>query len=176
MLMFNSVKNFFVGIAGAAVGYLEMIGFKYPVKKYSEEVSPNLWRGSRVSPDEIKALKAKGFNLIVNLCKENDNDTEPGLACGINTLHIPIYDNQAPTVAQMVAFLHAVNMPQNQPAFVHCEAGRGRTGVAVACYRIAVEKWSVDRAVEEAKTKGMAVEEQEEFLREEFAPQVSKTC
>lgn len=171
--MFDFIKNFIIDTAGAAVGYLEMIGLKYPVKKYSEEVSPNLWRGSRVGPDEIKALKDKGFKLIVNLCKENDNDTKPGQQFGIGTLHIPIYDNQAPTLAQMVAFLHAVNQSENQPAYVHCEAGRGRTGVAVACYRIALQKWAVDKAVEEAKAKGMAIQEQEEFLRETFGPKLA---
>lgn len=168
--MFDSIKNFIIDTAGAAIGYLEMIGFKYPVKKYEEQVSPTLWRGSRRSPADIKALKACGFGLIVNLCKENDDDAEPGLAFGLKTLHIPIYDNQAPTVAQMVAFLHAVSQPANQPAFVHCEAGKGRTGVAVACYRIAVQGWNVDSAVKEAKEKGMAIEEQEEFLREQFGP------
>ncbi len=38
----------------------------------------------------------------------------------------------------------------NQPVLVHCEFGSTRTGMAVAAYRVLVDKWTVDQAVAEA--------------------------
>ena len=38
---------------------------------------------------------------------------------------------------------------QAQPVFVHCQRGADRTGLAVAVYRVAVEGWSKEKAIEE---------------------------
>ena len=151
--------------AGAALGYLEMIGLKYPVKEYRAQVSEGLWRGSRLDRDDMAELKALGIKLIVNLCAENDADEKPAEIFGIKALHIKIIDNEPPKFPQVMEFLTAVNKPENQPAYVHCEAGKGRTGVMVACYRIAVQGWGADAAVEEAKRMGMAMPDQEQFIR-----------
>ena len=148
--------------AGAALGYLEMLGLKYPVKEYRSQVSDGLWRGSRLDADDVLELKALGISLVVNLCAENDADAH----CGIQTLHIRIIDNEPPKLRQVVEFLSAVARPENQPAYVHCEAGKGRTGVMVACYRVSAQGWSADDAIKEAEKMGMAMPDQEEFIRE----------
>jgi predicted protein tyrosine phosphatase len=62
---------------------------------------------------------------------------------------VPLIDNTAPSSAQMKAFLDFVTAPEHQPAFVHCDAGIGRTGVAVAVYRMAVQQWPLERALAE---------------------------
>jgi len=163
--MLEYLKKKALNIAGAIVGYLGMIGFKYPVKKYRYQVSESLWRGSRLDCEAIADLKIQGFKLIVNLCAENDNDHKPGALYNIKTIHIPILDNQSPKVHQVLEFLNAVGNPISQPAYVHCQAGKGRTGVMIACYRIVAQKWDVEVAVEEAKNFGMAMPNQAEFIR-----------
>lgn len=42
----------------------------------------------------------------------------------------------------MKKFLDFANDPAHQPTYVHCEAGKGRTGCAVACYRMAIQGWT----------------------------------
>jgi phosphatidylserine/phosphatidylglycerophosphate/cardiolipin synthase-like enzyme/protein tyrosine phosphatase (PTP) superfamily phosphohydrolase (DUF442 family) len=102
-------------------------------------------------PEEVKALGAKGVHAI----------------------QIPIVDNTAPKTAQMLAFLDFVTNPANQPAYVHCEAGKGRTGVAVAVYRMAVQGLTAEQAISDAKRHGFSLEDQVTFLQD-FEVQLKK--
>lgn len=151
---------------GKLVGYAELLGFKYPVKAYQAKVSDVLWRGSRLDPDGIRDLSNRGFKLIVNLCVEMNDNEEVARECGLKTLHIPIMDNQPPTVQQMVDFVDSVCNKACQPVYVHCEAGIGRTSVAVACYRIAAQGWTPEDAIKEAKQYGLRITSQLDFIRE----------
>ncbi len=149
---------------GEAVGVAELAGFRYPVKPYEAQVDQGLFRGSRLDDAGMAALEAQGIRGVVNLCLENNDDAPRAAKCGLTALHVPILDNTAPTTAQMdqfVAFARA-----NPPTYVHCEAGKGRTGTAVACYRIAVDGWTADRAIAEARTFGLSLINQIAFIRE----------
>jgi protein-tyrosine phosphatase len=128
-------------------------------------VSPTLTRGSRLDASQMDSLAKQGFKGVVNLCAENDNDTAPAAKSGLNSLHVPIIDNTTPTEGQMKQFLDFATNPANQPAYVHCEAGKGRTGVATAAYRMAVQGWPPDQAIAEAKKFGLALPNQIEFLQ-----------
>ncbi len=157
-----------INTLGRWIGIAETKGFWYPVKQYCEPVSGTngkLWRGSRVDSDELQKMLS-GFGCIVNLCAENDSDTAWCKALGISSVHIPVLDNTPPTKEQMDKFCNIAIDPGNSKVYVHCEAGKGRTGVAVACYRIKVQGWTAEAAIAEAKLKGMAMPDQEEFLRE----------
>lgn len=151
-------------VGGELVGYAEMLGFKYPVKAYQAPVSDMLWRGSRVDADGLKDLSNRGFKLVVNLCAEMYDNADVAKECGLKTFHIAIMDNQPPTDKQMVDFVNVVSLPENQPAYVHCEAGIGRTSVAVACYRIAIQHWKPEDALVEAKKYGLRLMPQENFI------------
>ncbi|HEY3449109.1 MAG TPA: dual specificity protein phosphatase family protein [Myxococcales bacterium] len=160
------IKDSFTDIGGASIGFAEMMGLKYSVKAYQFQVSPGLTRGSRLESGQMEDLKAKGFKGVVNLCAENDLDSAGAAKNGLNALHLEIIDNTAPTQAQMLDFLKFAKNPANQPCYVHCEAGKGRTGVATACYRMAVEGWPAEKAIAEAKSFGMAIPEQLDFLEQ----------
>jgi len=167
----TDAKNAFVDVgdsvfdgAAAGVGVAELLGVRYPVKTYSAKVDDNLTRGSRLSDSDIAHLKDQGFKSVVNLCLENDEDTSRAKAVGMSSLHVPILDNTAPSETQVKQFLDFVSNPKNQPAYVHCEAGQGRTGVMSAAYRMAVDGWSADAAIKEAKQMGMKLPDQLQFL------------
>ena len=160
----KEIGDAFVDFGGAAIGFGEMGGLKYPVTQYEFKVSPELTRGSRLDGSQMDSLAKQGFHGVVNLCAENDNDAAPAGKAGLNALHLPIIDNTPPTAGQMKQFLDFATDPKNQPCYVHCEAGKGRTGVATACYRMAVEGWSSDQAIAEAKKFGMAMPDQAEFI------------
>jgi protein tyrosine phosphatase (PTP) superfamily phosphohydrolase (DUF442 family) len=152
-----------------AIGVAELGGLRYPVKSYQLKLDGKVTRGSRLSDQDISQLKAQGYKSVVNLCLENDDDSARAQALGMNSLHIPILDNAAPTEAQAKQFLDYVTNPQNQPAYFHCEAGQGRTGVMAAVYRMAVQGWPPSEAIAEANQHGFAghmVPDQAEFLQQ----------
>ena len=150
-------------IGAETVGVAELAGLRYPVKPYEAQVDSGLYRGSRLDDQSMGALKEMGVKGVVNLCMENNDDAPRAAKLGLQALHVPILDNSAPTVAQMMQFIHFAQA--NAPTYVHCEAGKGRTGTAVACYRIAVDGWTADQAIAEAQTFGLSLINQIAFIR-----------
>lgn len=150
-------------VGGEAVGVAELAGLRYPVKPYHAQVDAGLYRGSRLDDAGMAALKQMGIVGVVNLCLENNDDAARAAKYGLKALHVPILDNSAPTIAQMNQFIAFAQA--NPPSYVHCEAGKGRTGTAVACYRIAVDGWTADRAIDEGRSYGLSLINQIAFIR-----------
>jgi protein tyrosine phosphatase (PTP) superfamily phosphohydrolase (DUF442 family) len=153
--------------AGAsAIGLAETLGLSYPVKTYESKLDSHVTRGSRLSDQDMSRLHSQGYKSVVNLCLENNDDASRAKALGMNALHLEILDNSPPNEAQVKQFLDFVTAPANQPAYFHCEAGQGRTGVMAAAYRMAVEGWTADQAITEGKQFGLQVPSQIEFLQQ----------
>ena len=152
--------------AAEVVGVLETLGLTYPVSSYERVVSPSLVRGSRIEKGNQKAgykkLFDQGIRSIVDLTLEKVDDPKAVAGAGLKFLNIPITDNTAPKIEQMKDFLDFV--AKQPPCYVHCEAGKGRTGVAVACYRMAVDHWPLEEAIVEAKGFGLELANQIDFL------------
>jgi hypothetical protein len=55
-----------------------------------------------------------------------------------NYYHFPIYDFGVPDAEQLVRTLDKIDesITGNQPVYVHCRAGIGRTGLVVGCYLV----------------------------------------
>src|SRR5579864_6118805 len=67
---------------------------------------------------------------------------------------IPLLGWSAPSNAQVAQFLKLFKDDPQQKIFVHCRYGEDRTGVMVAAYRIAAQKWTADQALGEMNTFG----------------------
>lgn len=162
----KDLKNAGATFGAESVGVAELVGLRYPVSKYEFKVSEGLTRGSRIDdPKGHEKLAAQGFKGIIDLTIEGTTDAKAGKAAGLNTLNVQILDNSAPTQKQVKAVLDFATNPKNSPCYVHCQAGKGRTGVAVAAYRMAVEGWPPEKAIAEAKKFGCALPDQLDFLQ-----------
>ena len=67
----------------------------------------------------------------------------------IAPLHWDGVQGAAPVDAGLKKFLDVVRDPANQPVLIHCYRGVHRTGGYVAVYRMEMEGWDLDRAIQE---------------------------
>jgi len=142
----------------------------YPVTAYTYDVSPVMSRGERPTAAKLADLARQGrYRGTVNLCAEMTSGDGPlleqaGLTDRLATWHFPVVDMYPPAVTQVIALLDLLTGSPGGRTYVHCEAGRGRTGVATACYRMAVMGWSPVDALTEAKNFGCSVPRQQAFI------------
>jgi len=87
--------------------------------------------------DHLHSLCDHGVRAIVTL-HEQPLDEERLAAHSLEALHIPVRDFEAPSLQQIngiVAFVER-RLAAGKGVAVHCAAGLGRTGTAVACYLV----------------------------------------
>src|SRR5439155_515796 len=66
-------------------------------------------------------------------------------------LSLPFKGKEPPTEAEAETFLAFVRDPQHWPVHIHCKEGKYRTGLMAALVRYAIDGWSIDEALAEAR-------------------------
>jgi tyrosine-protein phosphatase SIW14 len=119
------------------------------------KINENYYRGSQPGAEDIAALKAIGVRTVIDL-RSGEYDEEKSLVrdAGMNYFNIPLSTTSPATKEETAEFLRLVNDPQNQPVYVHCKAGKHRTGGMTAIYRITHDNWTADQAYREMKRFG----------------------
>lgn len=73
---------------------------------------------------------------------------------GIDLVHMPFSDAATPPAEIFDRFLAILRQPTRRPVLVHCEQGFHRTGILCAAFRIAEQRWPIDRAIAEMNQLG----------------------
>jgi protein tyrosine/serine phosphatase len=112
-----------------------------------EMVSPTLYRSGQPTREGYVRLKELGVRTIVNL-----RSTQPDRK-HLETLGLK-YENRGmiavqPNDEDVIWFLRIAVDPNCVPVLVHCDYGSERAGLMVAMYRVVVEGWDRERAIEE---------------------------
>jgi hypothetical protein len=98
------------------------------------------------APAELSTLIAAGIGGFVDLTPDSGNGgyiaeaQRLAAAAGRDALHrrFPIRDFGLPEVETMRAILDAIDAwrADKRPVYVHCHAGRGRTGTVIGCWLV----------------------------------------
>jgi protein tyrosine/serine phosphatase len=119
------------------------------------QVSPDLYRGAQPTAAGIKMLAARHVKTVVNLRGQDEIDPREADQVRQAGMHYIVLNQDAEncTIKDVEDFLHVL-LTTPRPIFVHCHAGRDRTGLAVAAYRICMQKWTVAAAKKELYAYG----------------------
>lgn len=123
------------------------------------QVNAHLFRGAQPNEGGIERLKALGIRTIINLRGEDEgtrDEAEQARRAGLRYFNVPLPDLSRPKDEQVERVLNLVNDRANWPVFVHCNHGKDRTGLIIACYRISQDGWTSEKAKAEAKRYGMS--------------------
>jgi tyrosine-protein phosphatase SIW14 len=117
------------------------------------KVAAQLYRGAQPRNGSIARLKEIGITTIVDLRGEDvgmrDQEKKEADSLGIHFVSIPVSGWSPPKSDQVAQFLSLFDENSNERVFVHCRLGEDRTGVFVATYRMAVQKWTAEQAINE---------------------------
>ena len=115
-------------------------------------VSSRLYRSAQPSAEGMRELPALGVTTVVNLRSLHSDSEEIG-TLPLRSEHIRM-NAWHPEDEDVVRFLRIVTNPESGTVLVHCQHGADRTGLLVAVYRVVVQGWSKERAIDEMTNGG----------------------
>ena len=122
------------------------------------KVTDHLYRGAQPSLNNLGELVKLGVKTIIDLRAESPHTAAEeqvrAESLGIRFVRVPMGGFSTPTDAELAEFFQILRDSPEQTVFIHCEFGRDRTGVMIAAYRIAFQKWSAEHALAEMNSFG----------------------
>ena len=117
------------------------------------KINDMLYRGAQPKEAGLAELKKLGITTIVDLRGEDRDKYEwerkQTESLGMRFVHIAVSGWEPPSDEQVAQFLGLFREDPHRKVFVHCRFGDDRTGVFVATYRMAVDKWTPEQAMKE---------------------------
>jgi tyrosine-protein phosphatase SIW14 len=117
------------------------------------QMDDRMYRGGQPEEDDYADLAALGIDTVVDLRNDPTEFSKAAAeAAGLKYINIPMSGWHYPNESDINAFLGVVNDTETGKIYVHCKAGKHRTGLAGAVYRFNVHGWNYDQAYKEMKT------------------------
>jgi tyrosine-protein phosphatase SIW14 len=119
-------------------------------------VTNEIYRGAQPSKKGFYSLDSIGIKSVLNLRNIlNDNKEAKHSKQQLIHLKINTWTINYKELVEGVKLLHQAP----KPVFVHCKHGSDRTGCIVAGYRIAIQDWTIEEAIDEFKNGGFGFHE-----------------
>jgi len=128
------------------------------VRKF-QQVNEHIYRGGQPTVEGFHSLSKVGVKTVIDLREAGGRSrAEQKLveADGMHYVSVPLSGIAAPSDAVVARLLAMLDDGSAGPVFIHCRRGADRTGMVLACYRIAHDGWENRRALEEARSLGMS--------------------
>jgi uncharacterized protein (TIGR01244 family) len=123
--------------------------------------------GGATETSALDGLKADGFKAVINLRQASerganiDENRARAEALGLKYIHIP-FNAAAPEAKTFDDFMAAVSDRANHPVYIHCGSAN-RVGAVWLAKRVLQDKWTVEKATEEARLIGLTAAPLEQF-------------
>jgi len=107
------------------------------------QVTEQLYRGGQPTPAQVKLLHQLGVRTIVCLRSKNSDslaEEQQARALGIRYVRLPFSALGTPDETLLQKIVDEVKAASGA-VYVHCAAGRDRTSLIVALYRVWVQNW-----------------------------------
>ncbi len=116
------------------------------------KISEVLYRGEQPTREGFLELKKMGVKTVLSLrAFHSDRALLQGTGLYYKRMGIYTWNFKDDFT---VKFLKLVTNPLYQPIFIHCQHGSDRTGTMCAVYRIIIQDWTVNDAIEEMHNFG----------------------
>ncbi|MCI0617406.1 dual specificity protein phosphatase family protein [bacterium] len=114
-------------------------------------IDDHYYRGAQPQNRDYQDLATLGIRSVITLTSDDTDPNEKTMVekTGMRYYQISMDSKIPPTPLQLAEFLQIVNDRDNQPVYVHCAAGKHRTGVMTAAYRLSHYGWTADQAYKE---------------------------
>jgi protein tyrosine phosphatase (PTP) superfamily phosphohydrolase (DUF442 family) len=120
-------------------------------------VSADLYRSAQPTAQGMENLKQMGIETVINLrAYRSDRDEIGTTRLGHEHIRMKVWLLKR---KDAVRFLKIVTDPKRTPVLVHCLHGADRTGTMCALYRIAVQGWTKEEAIQEMTDGGFGFHE-----------------
>jgi len=119
-------------------------------------VSPTLYRGAQPTEEGFRQLKSMGVKTVIDFRSHHSTKSQVE-AAGMTALETPLkadLGSVPPSEEELKAFFKAVLDPARQPCYIHCAFGKDRTGTMAAVYRLEVDGWTPEEAMQEMEAFG----------------------
>ncbi|MCD9570757.1 tyrosine-protein phosphatase [Pseudomonas protegens] len=125
-----------------------------PVEKQYNlyQMSPTLYRSALPDKGAVPLLQQLKVATVINFLPESDASWLS--APGINQVQLPYRTNHVDD-ADVLKALRAIQSAEAQgPVLMHCKHGSDRTGLMSAMYRVVIQGWSKEEALNEMTQGG----------------------
>ncbi|MBI3856274.1 MAG: tyrosine-protein phosphatase [Planctomycetes bacterium] len=119
-------------------------------------MNPNLYRGAQPTEEGFRQLKAMGVKTVIDFRSFHSTKKQVE-AAGLTPVEIPLradLGSVPPNDEELKRFFEVVLDPARQPVYIHCAFGKDRTGTMAAVYRLEIDGWTADEALQEMEAFG----------------------
>jgi protein tyrosine/serine phosphatase len=119
-------------------------------------VNATLYRGAQPTEEGFRQLRAMGVKTVIDFRSHHSTKAQVE-AAGMTALEIPLkadLGSVPPSDEELRAFFKAVLDPARQPVYIHCAFGKDRTGTMAAVYRLEIDGWTPEEAMQEMEAFG----------------------
>ncbi len=122
------------------------------------QMDERFYRGGQPEKGDYQALKDLGINTVIDLRNDpTDYEKTEVEALGMKYVNIPMTGWKYPKDEHIEKFMQVMGDPETGVVFVHCKAGKHRTGVTGAVYRYENYGWNYEKTYKEMKNYNFTI-------------------